>query len=576
MPQSKSLGDVKSKEQRVLANRYQVVKKLGSGNFGVAYLCKDLRNNEEQKVLKEISVGELQPDETVDAMHEARLLSRLNHPGIGGDLDQKIIDYKKKGMHFEEKTVLDWTVQLMMALQYMHSRRVLHRDLKTRNIFLRNNMVKIGDFGISRILMGTADMASTFTGTPYYMSPEVLKHEGYNSKSDVWSVGCILYELCALEHAFSGQGLMGVMYRIVEGEPPELPRKYSRELAAVFKRMLIKEPDSRPSAQEVLQIQFISHHIGKMKDTLTDEYKTKHQSNMNDEKAEQEAKEIAQLLREKSHLEDIRKEETEDPKLKYMSPRERMRLRKIQEADQRKKELEKSVANDVSVGCRATGLQIWITGSKGFYDDDDEDVARTTMKARTSFIPRTSHVMGAHHTFEDRPITPLRDRMVYDKFHSSLDFKDGIPDTDDMANTYYSQFEFDADDDDGGSGDEQEKEERTLVGGQDEMAQYIGHLQGALESQTNGNTVTVADDTVSGAYGPGAREIKIKNLRSQCISQMGEEAFKKAYDYLHTARFSEDKEEQEIMQGLRAFVKNPSDCFLVDQLLFLEEQAKIS
>lgn len=74
-----------------------------------------------------------------------------------------------------------------------------------RNIFLKNNVIKLGDFGISRILKGTSDLATTFTGTPYYMSPEVLKHDGYNAKSDVWSLGVVLYELCTLQHAFQGQ-----------------------------------------------------------------------------------------------------------------------------------------------------------------------------------------------------------------------------------------------------------------------------------------------------------------------------------------------------------------------------------
>ncbi len=141
-------------------------------------------------------------------------------------------------------------------------------EICCRNIFLRHNMIKIGDFGISRILMGT-DLASTFTGTPYYMSPEVLKHEGYNSKSDVWyevtfcggqfkvmicsgfecfddnldcivfwcrSVGCMLYELVTLKHAFDGQSLMGVMYKIVEGDLPEWPEEYSQDLHHVFRR----------------------------------------------------------------------------------------------------------------------------------------------------------------------------------------------------------------------------------------------------------------------------------------------------------------------------------------------------
>lgn len=165
---------------------------------------------------------------------------------------------KKENKRLAEEQILDWTVQLLSAVNYMHSRRVLHRDLKARfylkfdknynyeqnskviiifrNIFLKNEVIKIGDFGISRILQGTMDMASTFTGTPYYMSPEVLKHEGYNSKSDVWSIGCLLYEMCTLQHAFEGQGLMGVMYKIVEGKVPELPSEYSNELNLILKK----------------------------------------------------------------------------------------------------------------------------------------------------------------------------------------------------------------------------------------------------------------------------------------------------------------------------------------------------
>lgn len=71
-----------------------------------------------------------------------------------------------------ENKILDWTVQLLSAVNFLHSRRVLHRDLKARNVFLKNESIKIGDFGISKILNGTMDMAQTFTGTPYYMSPE--------------------------------------------------------------------------------------------------------------------------------------------------------------------------------------------------------------------------------------------------------------------------------------------------------------------------------------------------------------------------------------------------------------------
>ena len=124
----------------------------------------------------------------------------------GGDLDQMINQRRESGRDFEETLITDWLIQLAAAVMYIHERRVLHRDIKTRhkiflnltqssdfqayissrNIFLKRNLIKLGDFGISRLLLGTTDMASTFTGTPHYMSPEALRQSGYNSKSDIW------------------------------------------------------------------------------------------------------------------------------------------------------------------------------------------------------------------------------------------------------------------------------------------------------------------------------------------------------------------------------------------------------
>ncbi|CAB4039759.1 Serine threonine- kinase Nek11, partial [Paramuricea clavata] len=238
------------------------------------------------KVLKEISVGELKEDETFDAQREANLLAKLDHPNIvkfldsfvymesycivtelceGGDLTEKIKAWKKSGRTFDESLIVAWLVQLLLAIQFIHKKKILHRDLKTRNIFLKNNMIKIGDFGISRILMGTSDMATTFTGTPYYMSPEILKHEGYNSKSDIWALGVVLYELCTLDHAFEGQNLLGVMYKIVEGETPALPEKFHPEFRKIFNGMLSKDPIQRPSASELLTNLYISKHVKEIK-----------------------------------------------------------------------------------------------------------------------------------------------------------------------------------------------------------------------------------------------------------------------------------------------------------------------
>ena len=92
---------------------------------------------------------------------------------------------------------MHWFVQICAALKYIHKRRVLHRDVKASNVFLTaSGCVKLGDFGISRVLQGTRDKATTVAGTPAYMSPEMCQSKEYTLKSDIWALGCLLYELC--------------------------------------------------------------------------------------------------------------------------------------------------------------------------------------------------------------------------------------------------------------------------------------------------------------------------------------------------------------------------------------------
>ena len=119
----------------------------------------------------------------------------------GGDLYTKI--NRQRGRLLSEATVLGYFVQLCKAVQYIHDRKILHRDIKSQNIFVtRHKQLKLGDFGIARILNGPHDYARTCIGTPFYLSPEVWENKPYNSKSDLWAMGCVLYEMTTLKHAF--------------------------------------------------------------------------------------------------------------------------------------------------------------------------------------------------------------------------------------------------------------------------------------------------------------------------------------------------------------------------------------
>lgn len=103
---------------------------------------------------------------------------------------------------------------------------------------LGNGRLVLGDLGISKVLEGTMDFASTYLGTPYYMSPEIFKHKPYNHKSDIWALGCVLYEMTTLKHAFDAQNLNGLACKIIKGKYPPVDPKYSKHLKDLIAAML--------------------------------------------------------------------------------------------------------------------------------------------------------------------------------------------------------------------------------------------------------------------------------------------------------------------------------------------------
>ena len=179
-----------------------------------------------------------------------------------GDLAHHISKKQKKKEHFPEKLILNWFLQILMALDFIHKKKILHRDIKSSNIFLTTSgTVKIGDFGISKLLNSTTDDANTMVGTPYYMSPEVVENQPYSYKSDIWALGCVLYELCTLGRAFKADNLLGLVVKIVKEEQDPIPSIYSAEMRMLVESLLRKKSSDRPTLEIIRGIPFIQKTI---------------------------------------------------------------------------------------------------------------------------------------------------------------------------------------------------------------------------------------------------------------------------------------------------------------------------
>ncbi|XP_056619606.1 serine/threonine-protein kinase Nek1 isoform X3 [Triplophysa dalaica] len=262
--------------------KYERLKKIGEGSFGKAILVKS-REDGRQYVIKEIGISRMSNKERQESRKEVAVLANMSHPNIvqykesfeesgclyivmdyceGGDLFKKINN--QKGILFPEEQILDWFVQICLALKHVHDRKILHRDIKSQNIFLtKDGTVQLGDFGIARVLNSTVELARTCIGTPYYLSPEICENKPYNNKSDVWALGCVLYEMCTLKHAFEAGNMKNLVLKIIRGSYPAVSVHYSQDLRLLLAKLFKRNPRERPSVSTILDKPFLVRRIHK-------------------------------------------------------------------------------------------------------------------------------------------------------------------------------------------------------------------------------------------------------------------------------------------------------------------------
>ena len=261
---------------------FTIIKDIGNGSFGVVLLVKRKIDNKIY-ALKRVKLSNLIIKEKIDSLNEIRFLASISHQNIigykesfyeeetgtlnlvleyadEGDLQTKIWNQKNQKIYFKEKTIWSIFIQLVKGLKVLHDNNLMHRDLKSANIFImKNGICKLGDLNISKIY--NENILNSKMGTPCYAAPEIWNNKPYTFKSDIWSLGIILYELCCFKLPFFENNVRDTYNKVMKGIYSPIPNHYSSNLSYIIKLLLQVDPIKRPDCREILNDSIVKKEI---------------------------------------------------------------------------------------------------------------------------------------------------------------------------------------------------------------------------------------------------------------------------------------------------------------------------
>ena len=261
---------------------FEIIEKLGEGSYSTVYKVKR-KLDDQIYALKKVKLLNLKEKEKKNSLNEVRILASVKSNYVisykeaffdekdstlgmvmeyadNGDLHQKIIEHKNNKKYFDEIEIWKIFIQLVKGLKALHDLQILHRDLKSANVFLfKNGLAKLGDLNVSKV--AKRGLGYTQTGTPYYASPEIWKDLPYDNKSDIWSLGCVLYEMITLHTPFRSKTMDELYKKVLGGDIGNLPEQFSNDLFQVVQLLMKVNSNKRPNCNDILNNEFVKKRI---------------------------------------------------------------------------------------------------------------------------------------------------------------------------------------------------------------------------------------------------------------------------------------------------------------------------
>ena len=264
-------------------DNFELICKLGSGGFSKVYKVRRKVDNQTY-ALKKVQILNLSEKQKLSSLNEIRVLASIKNKYIinykeafldekdcslclvmeyadGGDLANKIKEHKEKNEYFNEEDIWKIFIQLAKGLKSLHDMGIMHRDIKSSNIFLfTDKTAKLGDLNVCKILSNDI-LGHTQAGTPAYAAPEVWMERPYGLKSDIWSLGCVLYEMVTLRCPFREDNMVKLYNKVLVGEYKKIPNNFSEDLNWIIEHMINSDINKRFSCDEILNCEIVKKYL---------------------------------------------------------------------------------------------------------------------------------------------------------------------------------------------------------------------------------------------------------------------------------------------------------------------------